>query len=444
MSALPQMAAADLYPSDRLRIVYVAVREARKWDRNPKRHDLEGLKAAFRNHGFRDAPIFDGALGALAAGNGRATALAEMEAAGEDPPRGVALSKDDHAWCMPVQMGIDAGSRAQAEAFAIDHNNLTLGGSPLTQLEMASLWDEATYVELVKEMHRDAPGALVTIDEEELQQLEMQIGAPGPIEIEEPEGPQVDRAEALAAEWGTAEGQLWHVGDHLLAITDAGDPEAFTKAVDGKPIEWVWTDPPYGVAYTGRTADALTMQTDDADSALDLTRRVFENLDFVMLPGCPLYVAHPSGPLSVEFGRIFKEQGWLYHETLTWVKNVMVMGHSDYHYQHEPIIYGWKQGAEHPWYGGRDKVTTFFVDRPSRSTYHPTMKPVELVEMCLRNSARRGSWGIDPFLGAGATMVAAQVLDLKCIGLDIDPKYAAVTLQRMKDLNLEIRGPDSL
>jgi hypothetical protein len=443
---LPHLAADDLDADGnaRLRVEYVPVRQVARWDRNPKRHDLEGLKEAFRRYGFRDAPIFDASLEALAAGNGRATALLEMEEAGEDPPRGIALTKSKKKsesgwWCMPVQMGVDASNRAQAEAFAIDHNNLTVGGSALTPLEVASLWNEEDYIALGRELQDD----LVTLTPEMVEQLEMALEMPHPIEPE-PNGPQVERSEELRQEWGVEEGQVWIAGPHLLACWDATDEAIWSGLVGHRDLDWCWTDPPYGVNYVGRTEDALEMDHDDAAGALEVTEKVFGLLDRWLRPGGVLYVAHPSGPLSVEFGRLFKEQGWLYHQTLTWVKNVMVMGHSDYHYQHEPIIYGWKPGAAHTWNGGRDKVTTLFYDRPSRSTWHPTMKPLELIEHCLFNSSKSDSLGIDPFMGSGSTIVAAHVLGRRAIGIDADPRYVAVTLQRMADLGVEVKGPEPL
>lgn len=433
------MAAAELKPGSRLRIQYVLVDEVARWDRNPKRHDLDGLKAAFRKYGFRDAPIFDGTLDALAAGNGRATALQEMQDAGEDVPEGVAIAKDTGKWAMPVQLGLDAETVKLAEAFAIDHNNLTVGGSGLTPLDVASMWEATEYLAVTREIGGD----LITVTQEELEQLELSLDLPAPIE-QEPVGPQVERAEELRQEWGVEIDQLWYVGDHMLACVDSRETWVWEKLLDGKQIRWVWTDPPYGVSYVGRTADRLVMDSDDPEDALALWSVVCQHLDFFAAPGCVFYVAHPSGPLSVEFGQIFKEQGWLYHQTLTWVKNVMVMGHSDYHYQHEPIIYGWKQGAEHVWNGGRDKVSTLFYDRPSKSTWHPTMKPVNLIEHCLMNSSKVGAWGVDPFIGSGSTMVAAHVLDRRCVGMDADARYIAVTLQRMADLGVEIDGPHEI
>lgn len=136
---------------DRLAIRYVPIDEVVLWGKNPKLHDLGGIKASIRRHGFRDASIYDATLGALAAGNGRAQALAQMREAGEPPPRGVAVDGGGR-WCMPVQFGMDSESVAAAESFAVDHNNLTLLGGDLNVYEVARIWDEDAYKQLLQEL----------------------------------------------------------------------------------------------------------------------------------------------------------------------------------------------------------------------------------------------------------------------------------------------------
>ena len=256
---------------------------------------------------------------------------------------------------------------------------------------------------------------------------------------------QMDAAEELREKWQTAPGQIWeipsatyHNGVHRLLCGDSTDAAAVARLMGGKTARWMWTDPPYGVDYTGRTADALKIQNDGADDLPALLAAAFRCADAILVDGAPIYVAHPGGILSLAFGQAFVAAGWHYHETLIWVKNSMVLGHSDYHYKHEPILYGWK-GENRFWYAGRDQVTVFEVDRPSRSELHPTMKPPELIVAHLRNSSRRGDLGYEPFCGSGSTMVAAEQLGRICYANELEPKYMAVTLQRMADMGLEPR-----
>lgn len=273
------------------------------------------------------------------------------------------------------------------------------------------------------------------------------LGSDGPSE----EGaPPFDKAAELEAKWGTAGGQLWLISSatapgkaHRLLCGDATSVDDVVRLVGDERLRWMWTDPPYGVEYVGRTRDALTIANDNAEALPALLRHAFARADHVLVEGAPIYVAHPPGALSVEFARAFVEAGWHWHQTLVLVKNHIVFGHSDYHYKHEPILYGWKKGKDHPWFGERDKATVFEVERPLASDLHPTTKPTELIAACLRNSSRAGDPGFEPFAGSGSTLVAAEQTGRLCFGLDIEPKYVAVTLERLAGLGLEPRLEDA-
>lgn len=198
----------------------------------------------------------------------------------------------------------------------------------------------------------------------------------------------------------------------------------------------MWTDPPYGVNYVGKTAEALTITNDSPDSLEELLRRAFRACDAVLAPGAYIYIASPAGPQGTTFRLAFEEAGWHFHQALVWVKQTMVLGHSDYHYQHEDVLYGWKRGDGRPgrggarWYGGNAQTSVFQVDRPMRSTEHPTMKPVLLMDAMLANSARPGEVILDPFAGSGSTLIAAQARGLTCLAVELDPVYCDVIRQR--------------
>lgn len=152
-----------------LRIEYVPLSKVVHWDRNPKRHAVEQLAASIRRYGFRDAPIYDATLGALVAGNGRTRVLAIMRDAGGLPPRGIAVIAGGE-WAVPVQMGIDAPSRRLAEAFAIDHNNLTLTGGDLTLYDVAGIWNPS-YLDVLTDLRVNGDALPVTVDADDLDAL---------------------------------------------------------------------------------------------------------------------------------------------------------------------------------------------------------------------------------------------------------------------------------
>lgn len=255
--------------------------------------------------------------------------------------------------------------------------------------------------------------------------------------------PQIDRAAELNEKWQVVTGDLWQIGEHRLLCGDSTRREDVERVMAGEKAVCMWTDPPYGVDYVGKTKDALTIENDGADGLLGLLTAVFAITNDILVDGAPIYVAHPPGALQMVFDKCFVDAGWKFHETLVWVKDSMVMGHSDYHYKHEPIIYGWK-GKNRFWYSGRDQVSVFEIARPKVSAEHPTMKPPELVEACLRNSTINGDLTFDPFIGSGTTMVACQNLSRKCRAIEISPNYCAVILERMSTAfpELEIRKVD--
>jgi hypothetical protein len=224
-------------------------------------------------------------------------------------------------------------------------------------------------------------------------------------------------------------GDLWILDASRLLVGDATEPCVVERVMGGERARWMWTDPPYGVRYTGRTAEALTLDNDTPERLEELLSGAFEAADLVLVPGAPVYVAAPSGPQLLTFGAAFGVLDWHLHQILAWVKDGFVLGHSDFHYQHELVLYAWKRGRR-PWFAGRDQSSVLEVARPRRSPEHPTQKPVELVERLLACSATRGDRGLDPFLGSGTTLIAGQRLGLPVHGIEIDPRYADVAVRR--------------
>jgi hypothetical protein len=252
-------------------------------------------------------------------------------------------------------------------------------------------WVPDDLASLLQEMKVDGADLdLLGFDEAELQQLLDRLAKDGALA-------DPDNVPPLPEEPITKPGDLWLLGDHRLLCGDATDPHDVSIVMNGELASCAWTDPPYGVNYVGGTKDKLTIQNDSPDNLRQLLAGAFAELDEVLKPGAAIYVAHPAGAGSVVFAETFIAQGWRLHQTLVWVKSRLVLGHSDYHYRHEPILFGYKGGFEgrrsrgsRGWYGDNSASSVFEFDTPARNPDHPTSKPVALVEAMLRNSSRTG------------------------------------------------------
>lgn len=234
----------------------------------------------------------------------------------------------------------------------------------------------------------------------------------------------------------TRPGGLWLMGEHRVLCGDAADPKSYERVLGGNQADILWTDPPYGVNYTGKTSRALTIRNDDASGLQSLLERSFMTIDQILEPGAPIYVCHPAGSYLVTFAKAFIGPGWQLRQTLVWVKNSMVLGHGDYHYRHEGLFYGYKPGpgrrgrGHDGWYGGDAETSVFEIARPPASREHPTAKPTELVRRCLKNSAAPEDLVLDPFCGSGTTIIAAEQCGRRACGIELDPRYVDVIVDR--------------
>ena len=270
-------------------------------------------------------------------------------------------------------------------------------------------------------------------------------------------GAQMDRAEELRGKWGVERGQIWEIGRHRLMCGDSTSAEDVAELFQATRCEMVWTDPPYGVAIgdknkflnsiarSNRVEDNLQNDTLDEDDITQMLSAAFDLAIDYCLAGGAWYVAAPAGPLHILFGRALKERG-IWRQTIQWVKNNATFSPMgvDYHWRAEPIFYGWLPDGAHRYYGGRKQDTVWEIDRPAASPEHPTMKPVELAARAIANSSQRNDLIYDLFLGSGTTMIAAEQLGRICYGMEIDPRYVAVTLQRLADMGLTLQLVNTL
>lgn len=256
-------------------------------------------------------------------------------------------------------------------------------------------------------------------------------------------GAQVSRADELQQKWQVQPGDMFALGDHRLICGDCTDAEVVKRLMGGGEAEMVWTDPPYGVAVgdknkflnsiapSNRIEENLQNDTLEEPALTQVLCAAFDNALTVCRAGGAWYVAAPAGPLHVLFGQALKDRG-IWRQTIQWVKNNATFSPMgvDYHWQAEPIFYGWKPGAGHRFYGGRQQTTVWEIDRPMASPEHPTMKPVELVVRAIENSSQAAEIVYDSFLGSGTTLIACETLGRRCRAVELHPPYVAVALER--------------
>lgn len=261
----------------------------------------------------------------------------------------------------------------------------------------------------------------------------------------------------------TQKGDIWQLGDQFLMCGDSTSAEDVARLMDGTRADLSVTDPPYNVDYTGKTADKLKIGQDCmGDHAFhDFLVAAFTRMNEALKPGAANYVFFACKETR-NFIDAYIQAGFLYKQLLIWVKNTIILTRSDYQWQHEPCIYGWKDGAPHYFTDDRtlrtvvdewpdfdqmdkaalrdfckrvfdrDALATDIVreDKPTRNAEHPTMKPIPLMGRFIRNSSRRGQSVIDLFGGSGSTLMACEQLGRRCRTMEYDPKYCDVIITR--------------
>ena len=229
-------------------------------------------------------------------------------------------------------------------------------------------------------------------------------------------------------------GDIYILGNHRLMCGDSCNFTDMQKLVNDRLVDMWLTDPPYNVAYEGGTKDALTMQNDSMSNEgfRQFLRDAYVTADTVMKPGAVFYIWH-SDSEGYNFRGAAFDAGWKVRQCLIWKKSSLVMGRQDYHWKHEPCLYGWKEGAGHLWATDRKQTTILEFDKPSRNGEHPTMKPVALFEYQMLNNTKGGDIILDSFGGSGTTLLAAEKNGRIAYVMELDPKYCDVIIKRWQD-----------
>lgn len=356
------------------------------------------IAASIREFGFTNPVLIDEANGIIA-GHGRVMAARKLKLT-EVPCIRLAHLSD-----------------AQKRAYVIADNKLALNAG----------WDEAMLkLELadLKALNFDLD--LTGFNTDEIDALLAENGTEGLTDPDDTPEPPVEPVTRL--------GDVWVCGQHRVMCGSSLEMTAMERLCGEQRVDMLLTDPPYNVAYTGKTKDALTIQNDSmGDEAFrTFLRDAFVTADAMLKPGAVFYVWHADSE-GYNFRGACRDTGWQVRQCLIWQKNSMVMGRQDYHWQHEPCLYGWKDGAGHLWASDRKQTTLLKFDRPSRSEDHPTMKPVALFEYQLLNNTKGGDIVLDSFGGSGTTLIAAEKNGRIARIMELDPKYVDVIVKRWED-----------
>lgn len=429
-----------------MQIEQMPVADLRPYERNSRTHSeaqVEQIIASIRAFGFT-SPVLIDADNRIIAGHGRVLAATKM---------GMAT--------VPC-LRLEGLTEEQIRAYVIADNKLAENAGwdmDLLRLEIGDL----------KKLGFDLE--LMGFDTLELGELLSYI-APTDGQTDPDAVPDVP------AEPITKPGDLWLLGHHRLLCGDSTMSADVGRLMRGGTADMVFTDPPYNVDYQGSTKEKLTIKNDkmSSEAFYCFLRDAFRAAAAVVTPGSPIYVCH-SDSEGLNFRKAILDTGWLVKSLLIWVKNHFMLGRRDYHIRHESILYGWREGATHRWYGGRKQssvveempglvfqqesdgveisfsdgvrsvavkvpsyevvgasdgtdTTIWKVDKPWRNSEHQTMKPVEIPRRAIENSSKNGGVVYEPFMGSGSTLIACEMIGRLCYGLECDPKYCDVIVTR--------------
>jgi DNA modification methylase len=227
-------------------------------------------------------------------------------------------------------------------------------------------------------------------------------------------------------------GDLYQLGNHRVLCGDSTKLEDVERIMDGKKADMVFTDPPYNIAYEGGSKKREMIKNDEMEDFYDFLLKAYSSYALSMKLGASIYVCHADTE-RVNFTKAFRDAGFYLSSVCIWAKDNSTFGRADYFWKHEPILYGWREGGAHSWHGDNKQDTIWNVKRPAKSEAHPTMKPIELIEKALTNSSKQEDLIIDFFLGSGSTLIASEKTGRHCYGLELDPKYVDVIVQRYVD-----------
>lgn len=239
---------------------------------------------------------------------------------------------------------------------------------------------------------------------------------------------EFDVEEELKKPTVSRHGDIWQLGKHRVICGDSTKSETYDQLLGDKKANLVVTDPPYNVDVEETAGKILNDNMSDRDFYQFLLS-MFTQVENHMEDDASIYVFHADTE-GLNFRKAFKDAGFYLSGCCIWKKNSLVLGRSPYQWQHEPCLYGWKKKGKHQWFSDRKQTTIWEYDRPKSSKDHPTMKPIQLMAYPIQNSSMRGTIVLDPFLGSGSTLIAADQTGRVCYGIELDEKFVDVIVKR--------------
>ena len=225
-------------------------------------------------------------------------------------------------------------------------------------------------------------------------------------------------------------GDVWTLGRHRVICGDSTKPETYSTLMGGKQANLILTDPPYGIDYDKGAAGKIKNDKFDSDEGFyKFLHDAFSAMAGTLAADGAAYVFHADSK-GLTFRRAFEDAGFKLSGCCIWAKNTFTLGRSDYQWCHEPCLYGWKKSGKHNWYGDRKQSTIWNFDKPSRSEKHPTMKPVPLLAVPMKNSTQTNGVVLDPFGGSGSTLICAEQLGREAFLIELDEKFVDVIIHR--------------
>ena len=363
--------------------------------RTHSKEQINKLRASIREFGFINPVIIDRDYNVIA-GHGRILASQE---------EGI-----DKVPCVFVDYLTDA----QKKAYIIADNRMALDAD----------WDEELLkieIESLKDENFDL--SFTGFDESELLDL---FGDDSKGKVEDD---NFDLSSALEKASFVEKGDVWTVGKHRLMCGDATSKEDVQILMGDTKGNLILTDPPYGVSF--KSSSGLTIENDSMknDEFYNFLLSAFKNMADHLEKGGSAYVFHADTE-GLNFRKAFVDSGFHLAGCCIWVKNSLVLGRSDYQWQHEPVLYGFMQNGKHRWYSDRKQTTIWNFDKPKKNSNHPTSKPLDLLSYPISNSTQENAVVIDTFGGSGSTLMACEKMNRICYTMELDEKYASVILRR--------------